>query len=37
MLTEKRFKVQTYVGKVWDSEGILLVESLKRSATINPE
>jgi Transposase. len=41
-MMEKRLKVQTFAGEVmdsvfWDSKGILLVESLKRSATINPE
>ena len=39
---EKRFKMQTSAGEVmaivfWDSERILLLESLKRSAEINPE
>jgi len=41
-MMEKRFKMQTSAGEVmaivfWDSERILLLESLKRSAEINPE
>jgi hypothetical protein len=41
-MMEKRFKVQTSAGEVmavifWDSERILLVELLKRSAVISPE
>jgi hypothetical protein len=41
-MSENKFKVQTSAGKVmagvfWDSEGILLVEFLKRGATINSE
>jgi len=41
-MMEKRFKVQTSAGEVmdivfWDRERILLLESLKRSAEINPE
>jgi hypothetical protein len=39
---KKTFKVQSFAGKVmssvfWDSEGILLVAFLDRSATVSPE
>jgi hypothetical protein len=41
-MKENKFKVQTSAGNVmagvfWDSEGILLGEFLKRSATVNSE
>lgn len=41
-MMDNKFKVQTFTGKVmagalWDSEGILLVEFLKRGATFNSE
>jgi hypothetical protein len=41
-IREKKWKVQTAICQVmasvlWDSEGILLVELLKRSATISSE
>jgi hypothetical protein len=41
-MKKNKFKVQTSEGKVmasvfWDSEGILLVEFLKRGDTVNSE
>jgi hypothetical protein len=41
-IRENKFKVQITAGKVtvsifWDSEGMLLMEFLKRGATINSE
>jgi hypothetical protein len=37
-MRENKFKVQTSAGKViWVSEGIFLVEFLKRGATISSE